>query len=68
MENTEYISVADAMEMLGISKSRIADMLRGGELHWERNPVDRRGKLLRRADVEALARKLPPKGQRPTAA
>jgi hypothetical protein len=59
---SEYVSVAEAQEMLGVSKTRMAEMLRNGELQWERNPVDRRGKIVRRADVEALARKAPKKG------
>jgi hypothetical protein len=58
----EYVSVAEAQEMLGVSKTRMAEMLRNGELKWERNPVDRRGKIVRRADVEALMRKMPKKG------
>ena len=57
MTQSEYISVAEARELLGVSKTRIAEMVRKGELVWEPNPVDRRGKLLRRADVEALAAK-----------
>lgn len=56
-EEAEYISVAEAREILGVSATRIAEMLRTGELIAEQNPLDRRGKLLKRSDIEALARK-----------
>ena len=57
MAQSEYISVAEARDLLGVSKTRIAEMVKHGELTAEANPVDRRGKLLRRAEVEALAAK-----------
>lgn len=56
-EEFEYISVAEAREILNVSPTRIAEMLKNGELAAETNPLDRRGKLVKRADVEALARK-----------
>lgn len=54
---SEYISIGEAREILGVSKTRIAQMVKHGELTAEQNPVDRRGKLLRRAEVDALAAK-----------
>ena len=57
MATSEYISVAEARDLLGVSRTRIAEMVKRGELTWEPNPVDRRGKLLLRAQVEALAAK-----------
>ena len=54
---SEFISVAEAREILGVSATRMAEMLKKGELAAEQNPLDRRGKLVKRADVEALARK-----------
>jgi hypothetical protein len=54
-----YVSVAEAREMLGVSEPRIAQLLKEGVLKWERNPVDRRGKIILRRDVDALAAKLP---------
>lgn len=61
MSDSEYISAKEAQEMLGVSKPRMAEMLEKRELNWEPNPVDRRGKIIRRAEVEALAAKLPSK-------
>jgi DNA-binding MarR family transcriptional regulator len=63
MASGEYMSVAEARELLGISRPRMTELLarfeRGepGGLAWERNPLDERGKLLKRSDVEALAAK-----------
>jgi biotin operon repressor len=57
MATSEYISVAEARDLLGVSRTRIAKMISRGELKSEPNPVDSRGKLLLRAQVEALAAK-----------
>lgn len=57
-EESEYVSVAEARKILGVSPTRMAEMLKHGELEAEPNPLDRRGKLIRRATVEALARKV----------
>jgi hypothetical protein len=56
----KYISVAEARAILGVSKPKMADLLKEGKLlHAEPNPVDKRGKMLRLAEVEALAAMLP---------
>ena len=60
MTESEYMSVAEARELLGVSEPKIAKMLKDGELRWEVNPLDRRGKLVHRADVEALVAKVRP--------
>jgi hypothetical protein len=53
----ELISVAEAREILGVSKPRMAELLKTGVLKWERNPLDRRGKVVRVADVDELLRR-----------
>lgn len=58
-EDDEYISVAQAREILGVSEPKMAQLLKSGQLASEPNPVDRRGKILKRSEVEALAAKLP---------
>ncbi len=65
----EYITVAEAREILGVSKPKMTRMLKEGKLlHTEPNPLDMRSKLLRRAEVEKLAARLPrPKKERPAA-
>jgi len=58
----EYISVAEARAILGVSKPKMAELLKEGKLlHAEPNPLDKRGKILRRSEVEALAARLPKK-------
>lgn len=56
-EESEYVSVAEAREILGVSPTRMAKLISTGQLKAEPNPLDTRGKLIKRADVEALARK-----------
>lgn len=56
----EYITVAEAREILGVSKPKMTRLLKEGKLlRTEPNPLDQRSKLLRRAEVEALAARLP---------
>lgn len=63
MASNEYVTAAEAQEMLGVSKPRMAEILGSepgaGILKWERSRVDGRVKLIRRADVEALAVEAP---------
>ncbi|HEX6800690.1 MAG TPA: helix-turn-helix domain-containing protein [Ktedonobacterales bacterium] len=57
--DSEYMTVAEARAVLGVTPRKIADMIKHGALPWEPNPFDRRGKLIKRADVEALRAKQP---------
>jgi hypothetical protein len=64
----EYITVTEAREMLGVSKPKMAKLLKPrGPLDWKPNPVDLRGKILLRSDVEAFMAKLPKKDVRAAA-
>jgi excisionase family DNA binding protein len=56
-QEDDLISVAEAREILGVSHTLMAELIKSGELTYEKNPLDRRSKLLRRADVEALAKR-----------
>jgi DNA-binding MarR family transcriptional regulator len=68
MSEDEYITVADAREILGVSKPKMTRILKEGKLlHTEPNPLDKRSKLLLRSDVEKLAAKLPKKSVRAAA-
>jgi hypothetical protein len=60
-EQSAYVSVGEAAAMLRVSDPVIARMLRDGTLVWEVNPMDHRGKIIRRADVLALVAKRPAK-------
>ena len=59
MAESEYMTVAEAQAVLGVTKRKAADLIKRGDLHAEENPFDRRSKLVRRAEVEALRAKMP---------
>jgi excisionase family DNA binding protein len=61
MTQRDYLTVAEAQEELDVSKRKIAQMIEEGILPTEPNPFDKRSKLVRRADVEALKAKQPAK-------
>lgn len=56
----EYVTVREAGEMLGVSKVKMAQLIRDGLLDAQESVLDKRVKLLRREDVERLARTLRP--------
>jgi hypothetical protein len=49
----EKLSVLEARKFLGVSASKMTELL-NNVLAWESDPLDRRVKLIRRADLEAL--------------
>ena len=57
MNQAEYMTVGEAMRELGVSKSKITRLLNDGTLPSEINMLDKRSKLIKRADVEALKRR-----------
>jgi hypothetical protein len=59
MAQSEYVSVAEARQILGIAEPTMTRLLSDGVLAWEVNPLDRRGKIIKRADVLALVAKRP---------
>ena len=42
----QYVTVRDAREALGLSKVKMAELLRYGVLPWEPDPNDARAKLI----------------------
>ena len=56
----EYVTVREAGELLGVSKVKMAQLLRDGVLSAQESVLDRRVKLILRADVERLAKQLRP--------
>jgi excisionase family DNA binding protein len=51
----DLITVTEARAILGVSTRKMAQLIKSGLLKYERDVLDGRIKLLRRADVEALA-------------
>ena len=51
----EMMTVGEAAEYLGISGRKMAQLIRESVLTYETDPLDKRIKLVYRADVEKLA-------------
>src|SRR5215469_784680 len=49
----EYMTAAEALELLEVSEGKLTRMLKSGELPWRPNPRNQRVKLIKRADIEA---------------
>ncbi len=52
--NTQTIKVTEAQKLLGVSKKKVAALLAEGTLPYELDPLDKRVKLVKLADVERL--------------
>ena len=50
----EYMTAGEAREYLGVSKPKMAQLLRDGVLHAEIDPLNRHYKWIRRTEVAAL--------------
>ncbi len=48
------MTVAEAQRELGVSKVKMSKLLREGLLHATPDPLDKRSKLIPRAEVDAL--------------
>lgn len=55
-ERSEYMTVKEAGVLLGVTRAKMAQLIRDGVLHAMVNPLNRRVKLIPRGEVEALAR------------
>jgi hypothetical protein len=55
--DSELVNVAEARRILGISANKMSALIGSGTLPYEQDPLDRRVKLVKRADVENLMRK-----------
>jgi Uma2 family endonuclease len=59
---SEYVTAAEALELLEVSEGKLTAMLKSGELPWRPNPRNKRAKLIKRSDIQAwLAIAPPPK-------
>lgn len=54
MAAEEYMTLTEAQEMLGISRFKMAQLVREGRVTLYQNELDRREKLVRVADLEPL--------------
>jgi excisionase family DNA binding protein len=54
MTEEDYMTVAEAMEYLGIGNKKMAKLLKEGTPPWQPDPLDGRSKLIQRTDIDAL--------------
>ena len=59
----QWLTVGEARELLRVSKATMSRLIGDGVLQTQPAPLDRRVKLVRRADVERLQAQ--PRGGRP---
>lgn len=57
----DYITVAQARKLMGVTVWKMSDILRKKEIPWINSEWDKRVKLIRRADVEAWMKRAGPR-------
>jgi excisionase family DNA binding protein len=55
-EVEDFVTMTEAQELLGVSRFKIWKLVKEGTLPTFRSDLDRREKLVRRSDLEALRR------------
>ncbi len=55
----EFVTMREAQEILGVSRFKIWQLVKEGKLETFRSELDRREKLIRRSDLDALRRPQP---------
>jgi hypothetical protein len=63
MATQDRISMHEAAALLGVSHSKMWQLVKGGELSAEPNPLDRRQKLVRLEDVMKIKGESRPSGR-----
>lgn len=51
---SDLVNVSEAQRILGVSHFKMSQLIKDGMLNHYPNPIDRRQKLLSKAEVEAL--------------
>jgi len=51
---SEYVTMKQAQDILGVSGFKIWQLVRDGELQAYQSPKDRRRKMIRRSDLEEM--------------
>jgi excisionase family DNA binding protein len=68
-EGEEYVTATQALALLQVSKSKLAAMIKSGELPTYPNPRHKQVKLIKKADIDAWLSRAPqlPSRRAPTA-
>ncbi len=62
MDASEALTVQQAAEYLKVSRFKMARLIRDGEVPTFTTPLDRRRRLVRRSDLDALKTRMVPEG------
>jgi Helix-turn-helix domain len=54
MPPDDLLTTGQVRKLLGISRQKMAALIASGELHTQPDPLDKRIKLIRRSEVDAL--------------
>jgi hypothetical protein len=54
MPPDDLLTTGQVQRLLGISRRKMAELIATGELHTQPDPLDKRVKLIRRFEVDAL--------------
>jgi hypothetical protein len=54
MPPDDLLTTGQVRKMLGVSRQKMAALIAAGELHTQPDPLDKRIKLIRRSEVDAL--------------
>lgn len=66
-ERDEWMMATEARERLGVSRGKFVALVKSGTLTQRPHALDKRIKLVRRVDVEALLREPRPKARKAVA-
>ncbi|HEV2127841.1 MAG TPA: helix-turn-helix domain-containing protein [Thermomicrobiales bacterium] len=53
---SDYMTIGEAADALGVTRTTVWRRIKSGELEVFRSQTDRRERLVRRADIEAMLR------------
>lgn len=59
VEGEEYVTATQALALLQVSKSKLAAMIKSGELPTYPNPRHKQVKLIKKADIDAWLSRAP---------
>jgi excisionase family DNA binding protein len=62
MTTSEFLTLTEAAEELGVSRFKMSRLIRDGELQVFVSPLNRRQKLVRRGDLAPLKEPMPVEG------
>ncbi len=59
LEEDRYLPLMEAARYLGVSRVKLAQLVRDGVLPYTTSPIDKRVKLFKKSDLDAFKRRIP---------